>query len=106
VTNTIQDLVLQLQSKGYGAGRPITESSLRRDYSLPDWVGVPPAFVTLVNEHLETITVGPEQPDPRQNDTQSSQDAPPAGQKASPDDSGPDIFDLFVGVLGGFSDRK
>lgn len=100
--NPIQSLAEELTSKGYGPGNPISETILRREYALPSWVGVPPAFVTLVNEHLGTVTVGPEQETTGQND-------PPPGQKASPDDDGPGILDLLFGIaegLGGSRDRK
>lgn len=99
MTDIIQSLVSELESKGYGAGRPVSEMTLRSDYRLPGWVAIPPAFVELLNEHLETITVGPEIPDPRPKDTGQ------AGGTNSPQEGEPDIFDLFVGMLGGYSKK-
>ena len=99
MTDTIQSLVTELESKGYGAGRPVSEMTLRSDYKLPGWVAITPAFVELLNEHLETITVGPEVPDPRQNESGQS------ASGGSPQSEDPDIFDIFVGMLGGYSKK-
>ena len=95
--NVFQTLIEELQAKGYGPGTPVSERSLRQDYTLPSWVGVPPDFVTLLNEHLGTVTVGPEPSQPK--DTTS-------GQSASPSEAEPDIFNMFVDVLGGFGGGK
>lgn len=83
----LQSIVEEIRAKGFGPDKPVTESSLRQVYGLPSWVIVPPLFVELVNEHLGTITVGPEQ-----------EETPP---DPSPDGSGPDIFDIFIDLLGG-----
>lgn len=102
MTDTIQSLVTELESKGYGADRPVSETTLRSDYQLPRWVAITPAFVELLNEHLSTITVGPEVPDPRQNE--SGQSA--SGSSSQGDDF--DIYDLFTGALGSLlsNDKK
>lgn len=96
---SLTTLVNELQAKGYGPDKAVSERSLRSDYALPDWVGVPPAFVRLLNEQLGTITVGPEIDPPRH-------DGPPPGRNDSTTEAEPDIFDLFVGMLGGYSKKN
>lgn len=95
-TNTIQSLVDELTAKGY---RSVSENDLRHAYRLPPWVAVPPAFVELLNEHLSTITVGPEVADSPES----------SGGEKNPSDStsdqGPDIFDIFIDLLGGTSKK-
>ncbi len=97
---TIQDIAAELESKGY---RTVTEPDLRQVYSLPNWVAIPPLFVQLLNEHLGTVTVGPEQ------ETTEPPNPPPQGRKkASPNKPINDIFDLagaiFQGALSGDDD--
>ena len=95
-TRTIQSLVDELAQKGLST---VSEDSLRQLYHLPDWVSVPPAFVELLNEHLSTITVGPEVADR----PESSEGEKPSSDSTS--GAGPDIFDIFIGLLGGSSKK-
>lgn len=75
---TIQDLCDEFRAKGLEG--PLTDQWLRATFSLPTWVAIPPAFLTLCNEHLGTVEMPPE------DDSQ--------------DGTGEDIFSLFLGVLG------
>lgn len=83
----IQAIAEEIRAKGFGPDKPVSEASLRQAYTLPSWVMIPPIFVQLVNEHLSTITVGPEQ-----------EETPP---EPSPDGSEPNILDIFLDLLGG-----
>lgn len=83
----LETLISEMQSKGYGCGVYVTEADLRREYSLPSWVGIAPALILDLNAGLGSVV---EVVDPQEGPRKPSEETSNDSQRTFLDD----LFDF------------